>query len=79
MRKAGLRVELDVRNEKVGYKVREHSLQKTPVIAVVGKKEAEQRSVALRRLGGEAQTLMGLDEAIAALAEEAKAPDLKRA
>ena len=79
LRKAGLRVELDLRNEKVGYKIREHSLQKTPIIAVVGKKEAENRSVAIRRFGGEAQTLMSLDEALASLVEEAKAPDLKLA
>jgi threonyl-tRNA synthetase len=79
LRKAGLRVELDLRNEKVGYKIREHSLQKTPIIAVVGKKEAENRSVAIRRFGGEAQTLLSLDEALASLAEEAKAPDLKLA
>lgn len=78
MRKAGLRVETDLRNEKVGYKVREHSLQKVPVIAVVGRKEAEERTVALRRLGGEAQTVLSLDAALAALSEEAKAPDLKR-
>ncbi|MCL4715229.1 MAG: threonine--tRNA ligase [Hyphomonadaceae bacterium] len=77
MRKAGLRVELDLRNEKVGYKIREHSLQKTPVIAVVGKKEAEQRTVALRRLGGEAQQLMPLDEALAILTKEATPPDLR--
>ena len=79
MRKAGLRVGTDLRNEKVGYKVREHSLQKVPVIAVVGRKEAEERTVALRRLGGEAQTVLSLDAALAALSEEAKAPDLKRA
>jgi threonyl-tRNA synthetase len=78
MRKAGLRVETDLRNEKVGYKVREHSLQKVPVIAVVGRKEAEERTVALRRLGGEAQTVLSLDTALAALSEEAKAPDLKQ-
>lgn len=78
LRKAGLRVELDLRNEKVGYKVREHSLAKTPVIAVVGKKEAEGRSVALRRLGSDAQNAMALDQAIAALAQEALPPDLKR-
>jgi threonyl-tRNA synthetase len=78
MRKAGLRVETDLRNEKVGYKVREHSLQKVPVIAVVGKKEAEQRTVALRRLGGEAQTVLSLDAALKALREEAEPPDLKR-
>jgi threonyl-tRNA synthetase len=78
MRRAGLRVETDRRNEKVGYKVREHSLLKVPVIAVVGKKEAEERTVALRRLGGEAQNVMGLEAAIRALSEEATAPDLKR-
>jgi threonyl-tRNA synthetase len=71
-------VETDLRNEKVGYKVREHSLQKVPVIAVVGKKEAEQRTVALRRLGGEAQTVLSLDAALKALREEAEPPDLKR-
>src|SRR6185436_3404116 len=60
LRAAGLRVETDLRNEKVGYKVREHSLQKIPVIAVVGRKEAEEKTVALRRFGGEAQTVMAL-------------------
>ncbi len=79
MRAQGLRVELDLRNEKVGYKVREHSLAKVLVIAVVGKKEAENRSLALRRLGGEAQTLISLDEALKTLTEEALAPDQKRA
>ncbi len=78
LRRAGLRVELDIRNEKVGYKVREHSLAKVPVIAVVGKKEAEGRSVALRRLGSDAQNAMALDQAIGALAQEALPPDLKR-
>jgi threonyl-tRNA synthetase len=77
MRRAGLRVELDLRNEKVGYKVREHSLQKTPVIAVVGRKEAEDKSVALRRLGGDAQTVMTLDAALAMLTAEATPPDLR--
>jgi threonyl-tRNA synthetase len=79
LRKAGLRVEIDTRNEKINYKVREHSLQKIPVIAVVGRKEAEERKVALRRLGGEAQQVLSLDEALAALAQEALAPDLKTA
>jgi len=78
MRAAGLRVEIDLRNEKVGYKVREHSLQKVPVIAVVGKKEAEERAVALRRFGGEAQTVLGLDAALATLLDEAAPPDQKR-
>jgi threonyl-tRNA synthetase len=78
LRKAGLRVELDLRNEKVGYKIREHSLAKVPAIAVVGKKEARDRSVAIRRLGGEAQTVMALAAAQEALVEEATPPDLKR-
>ncbi|MBC7769540.1 MAG: threonine--tRNA ligase [Phycisphaerales bacterium] len=78
-RKAGLRVELDLRNEKVGYKVREHSLTKVPVIAVVGRKEAEERSVALRRFGGDAQQHATLSDAIETLAAEALAPDLRGA
>jgi threonyl-tRNA synthetase len=78
MRRAGLRVDADFRNEKVSYKIREHSLQKIPVIAVVGKKEAENATVALRRFGGDTQTVLGLDAAIAALAEEARPPDLRR-
>jgi threonyl-tRNA synthetase len=79
LKAAGLRVELDLRNEKVGYKVREHSLAKIPVIAVVGKNEAEERKLALRRLGSDAQNVMTLDAAITVLSEEALAPDLKRA
>src|SRR5207247_8700274 len=70
MKKAGLRVETDLRNEKVGYKVREHSLAKVPVIGVVGRREAEEGKVALRRLGSDAQTVLTLDEAIRALTEE---------
>jgi threonyl-tRNA synthetase len=77
-RRAGLRVQVDLRNEKVGYKVREHSLQKIPVIAVVGKKEAEETTVALRRFGAEAQTVMPLAAAQSALVHEALAPDLQR-
>jgi threonyl-tRNA synthetase len=75
LRAAGVRAEIDLRNEKINYKVREHSLQKIPVIAVVGRKEAEERKVALRRLGGEAQNVLDLDAAIALLREEACAPD----
>ncbi|MGQ0531138.1 MAG: threonine--tRNA ligase [Caulobacteraceae bacterium] len=78
LRKAGLRVELDLRNEKVGYKIREHSLVKVPVIAVVGKKEAENRTVALRRFGGDAQTVVSLADAQDALVQEALPPDLRR-
>jgi threonyl-tRNA synthetase len=79
MKKAGLRVEFDLRNEKVGYKIREHSLTKIPVIAVVGKKEAEERTVALRRFGSQEQSVAALDAVLVALAEEATPPDLKRA
>lgn len=78
MKKAGLRADIDLRNEKINYKVREHSLAKVPVIVVCGKREAEERTVNIRRLGSQHQSAMGLDEAIAALREEAVAPDLKR-
>jgi threonyl-tRNA synthetase len=79
LKTAGLRVELDLRNEKVGYKVREHSLAKVPVIAVVGRREAEEGKVALRRLGSDGQTIATVDEAIASLVAEATPPDLRRA
>ena len=65
--------------EKINYKVREHSLSKTPVMLVVGKREAEERTVSVRRLGSQEQQVMALTEAIATLAEEALPPDLKRA
>ncbi|WP_347270858.1 threonine--tRNA ligase [Rhizorhabdus histidinilytica] len=76
---AGLRVESDLRNEKINYKVREHSLAKVPALLVVGKREAEEGTVAIRRLGEQAQTVLPLDEAIAALLAEATPPDLRRA
>ncbi|TLP48650.1 threonine--tRNA ligase [Cohaesibacter sp. CAU 1516] len=76
---AGLNVELDLRNEKINYKVREHSLAKVPALLVCGKKEAEEKSVSIRRLGSKYQTSMSLDEAIASLVDEAIAPDLRRA
>ncbi len=78
-RKAGLRVEIDLRNEKINYKVREHSLAKIPALLVVGKKEAESHSVSVRRLGSDGQKVMSTEEAIAALVEEATPPDVKRA
>jgi threonyl-tRNA synthetase len=78
LRAAGLRVETDLRNEKINYKVREHSLAKVPVIAVVGRREAEEGKLALRRLGSDGQTILTLDEAIATLTDEATPPDLKR-
>jgi threonyl-tRNA synthetase len=77
-RRAGLRVEIDLRNEKINYKVREHSLAKIPALLVVGKKEAESHSVSIRRLGSDGQKVMPTDEAIAALVEEATPPDVKR-
>ena len=73
----GIRAEIDARNEKINYKVREHSLSKTPVIAVVGAREAAENKVALRRLGSQAQTILTLDEAISALLLEATQPDLR--
>jgi threonyl-tRNA synthetase len=78
-RRAGLRVEIDLRNEKINYKVREHSLAKIPALLVVGKKEAESHSVSVRRLGSEGQTVMPTEAAIAALVDEATPPDVKRA
>ena len=74
LRANGLRVEVDLRNEKINYKVREHSLAKVPVLVVVGKKEAETRGVALRRLGGANQEILALDEATDRLAKEAAVP-----
>jgi len=76
---AGIRVESDLRNEKINYKVREHSLAKVPNLLVVGKREAEESSVALRVLGSQGQTMLTLDEAIARLKAEALAPDLAAA
>nr|WP_317617636.1 threonine--tRNA ligase [Sphingomonas daechungensis] len=76
---AGIRIETDLRNEKINYKVREHSLKKVPLLLVVGKREAEEGTVAIRRLGSEErQLVMSVDEAIAMIAEEAIPPDLKR-
>jgi threonyl-tRNA synthetase len=74
---AGLMVRLDLGRDKINAKVREHSLQHVPVIAVVGRKEAEGRTVALRRLGGEQQEVLPLAEAVARLAAEAVPPDLR--
>jgi threonyl-tRNA synthetase len=75
----GLRVSTDLRNEKINYKVREHSLAKVPALLVVGKKEAAERTVSIRRLGKEGQQVMPLDQALAMLADEALPPDLRRA
>jgi len=73
---AGLRAEADLRNEKINLKVREYSLEKTPVMLVVGKREAEEGKVSIRRLGSQKQEVMGLDEAIAMLKDESRAPDM---
>jgi threonyl-tRNA synthetase len=78
LKAAGLSVKLDLSNQKINAKVREHSLQHVPAILVVGRKEAEQRTVAMRRLGGEAQEFLSLDDAVARLAAEAMPPDLRR-
>jgi len=77
-RKRGLRIEADLRNEKINYKVREHSLAKIPVLLCIGRKEAADKSVSIRRLGSQAQTSMSLGEALDALIAEAVPPDLKR-
>jgi threonyl-tRNA synthetase len=79
LRAKGLTVALDLTNQKINAKVREHSLAHVPLMLVVGRREAEQRTVALRRLGGEAQEALPLDEAIGRLAAEATPPDLVRA
>jgi len=71
---AGLRAEADLRNEKINYKVREHSVKKVPALFVVGKREADDETVALRRLGGKAQEILALDNAISMLKSEAAMP-----
>lgn len=70
----GMRLSLDIRNEKINYKIREHSVTKLPLILVVGKQEAENRTVAIRRLGGKAQEIVALDDALNTLSKEAAPP-----
>ena len=70
LKNLGIRAEIDTRNEKISYKVREHSLQKVPYLLVVGKREAEEKTVAVRTLGGEHQEVMGQEEIIARLLTE---------
>ena len=77
-RKVGLRADSDLRNEKINYKVREHSLAKVPVLLVVGKKEAADHTVSIRRLGKDSQEVMSLEAALKSLAEEAMPPDQRR-
>ncbi len=76
---AGLTAELDLRNEKINYKVREHSLSKIPVLFAIGRREAEEGTVSIRRFGSQKQTVVSLEEAIEQLSEEAVPPDLCRA
>ncbi len=78
LKAAGVRAEADIRNEKINYKVREHSLAKVPVILAVGMKEVEDRSVTLRRLGEKRTEVVALDQVIGDLAQEALPPDLKK-
>lgn len=77
LKAAGIRVEADTRNEKINYKVREHSVAKVPHLLVVGMREAEEGKVAIRSLGSDGQRIMTLDEAIAMLSHEATPPDLR--
>jgi threonyl-tRNA synthetase len=74
LKKQGIRAEIDVRNEKINYKIRELSLAKVPQIWVVGKREAEERKVAIRRLGSDAQEVLALDEAIRKISQESAPP-----
>ncbi len=76
-KKRGLRVETDLRNEKINYKVREHSLAKVPALLAVGRKEATENTVSVRRLGSNAHTITNADEAIEAMVSEALPPDLR--
>jgi len=78
LKEAGLRAEADLRNEKINYKVREHSMAKVPVLLVAGKREAEEGTVSVRRLGSQKQEVMSLDAAVRALVEEAVPPDLQQ-
>ena len=79
LERAGLRVDADLRNEKINYKVREHSLAKVPVLLALGRREAEERTVSVRRLGSQKTTTLALDAALAAFVNEATAPDRRRA
>jgi threonyl-tRNA synthetase len=74
LKEAGIRAEIDLRNEKINFKVREHSLAKVPVMLVVGKKEAEGGTVALRRMGGADQEVLALADAIVNLRADSAAP-----
>ena len=77
LRASGIRAELDLRNEKINYKVREHSLAKVPKLLVVGKREADEGTVALRTLGEQAQAVLSLEDVVAQLAKQVLAPDIR--
>jgi len=79
LERAGLRVEADLRNEKINYKVREHSLAKVPVLLALGKREAEEGTVSIRRLGSQQTRTLPLEEAVASFVDEATPPDRRRA
>jgi threonyl-tRNA synthetase len=76
LKAAGLRAGVDLRNEKINYKVREHSVSKIPVILAVGGREAEGQTVSMRRLGSKESQVLSLDEAVQILSDEATPPDL---
>ena len=76
---AGLRADLDIRNEKINYKVREHSVAKVPVILVAGRREADEGTISVRRLGTREQSIAPADTVIADLVAEARPPDLRSA
>jgi threonyl-tRNA synthetase len=78
LKEANLRAEADLRNEKINYKVREHSVAKVPVMLVVGKREAEEGTVSVRRLGSQKQEVMKLDDAVKMLVDEAVPPDERK-
>ncbi len=78
LRRAGIRAEADTRNEKINYKVREHSVGKVPVILAIGGREVEERTVSLRRLGENRSEVLGLDAVVETLKDEATPPDLRR-
>jgi threonyl-tRNA synthetase len=78
LKEAGIRAEADFRNEKINYKVREHSVSKVPVILAIGMKEVEEKTVSMRRLGSKQSEVLGIDNVVLSLSIEAKAPDLKQ-
>ena len=76
LKSLGIRAEIDIRNEKIGYKIREHSTTKIPIIIAIGKKEAEEKSVSVRRLGSQETKIMELEEIKNILKKETKIPSV---